>query len=165
MPIRPENRARYPKDWPGISRQVRDHAGNRCEGSPAYPECRAENGRPHPVTGSSVVLTVAHLDHRPENVARSNLRAWCQRCHNTYDLPMRRAGIAARAKGATPHPCSDVFDTGPDGPETDCQGSADGARGQGASVSDQWLRRRFGPDGPDGPSSAGFHVRARGDGE
>lgn len=31
MPIRPENRARYPKDWKRISREVRESAGNRCE--------------------------------------------------------------------------------------------------------------------------------------
>lgn len=29
-----------------------------------------------------------------------NLRAWCQRCHNTYDGPARRAGIRARAFAA-----------------------------------------------------------------
>jgi len=28
---------------------------------------------------------------------KSNLRAWCQKCHNTYDAPMRRAGINERA--------------------------------------------------------------------
>ena len=45
-----------------------------------------------------MVLTVAHLDHQPENVDDDNLRAWCQKCHNTYDLPMRRAGINDRAR-------------------------------------------------------------------
>jgi 5-methylcytosine-specific restriction endonuclease McrA len=104
MPIRPENRARYPKDWAAISLEVRQAARWLCEGSPAYPDCRAENAMPHPVTGSRVVLTVAHLDHIPENVGepgnRPNLKAWCQRCHNTYDMAMRRAGIRARAKAA-----------------------------------------------------------------
>ncbi|MEL6218299.1 MAG: hypothetical protein AAFR79_07510 [Pseudomonadota bacterium] len=98
MPIRAENRARYPANWKQISKEIREAAGNRCEGSPLYPDCRAENGKPHPVTGSKVVLTVAHLDHQPENCDRSNLRAWCQRCHNAYDAPMRRKGIADRAK-------------------------------------------------------------------
>ncbi|MFZ2869640.1 hypothetical protein [Zavarzinia sp.] len=100
MPIRPENRARYPKDWPAISRRIRERAGSRCEGSPAFPNCRAVNGEPHPVTSSRVVLTVAHLDHQPENCADENLKAWCQRCHNTYDQPMRRAGIARRRREA-----------------------------------------------------------------
>ena len=102
MPIRPENRARYPKDWKAISLEVRQRAGGRCEGSPLYPDCRAADAFEHPVTGSIVVLTVAHLDHQPENNGepgdRPNLKAWCQRCHNAYDAPMRRAGIAARAK-------------------------------------------------------------------
>ncbi|MEM6743737.1 MAG: hypothetical protein AAF676_08375 [Pseudomonadota bacterium] len=96
MPIRPENRARYPADWPEISRAVREDAGWRCEGSPAFPDCRAENGKPHPVTGSKVVLTVAHLNHDPADCRRANLRAWCQRCHNVYDAPMRRHGIRRR---------------------------------------------------------------------
>lgn len=85
MPIRPENRARYPKDWKAISLRIRERAGNRCEGSPDFPDCRAENGRPHPETGSRVVLTVAHLDHTPENCADDNLKAMCQRCHLNYD--------------------------------------------------------------------------------
>lgn len=100
MPIRAENKARYPKDWPAISRQIRDRARNCCEGSPAFPDCRAENGQPHPATGSRVVLTVAHLDHQPENCDPENLRAWCQRCHNTYDAPMRRQGVQSRARSA-----------------------------------------------------------------
>lgn len=104
MPIRPEMKARYPKNWKDISKARREAAGNRCEGSPAYPDCRAENGKPHPVTGSTVVLTVAHLDHKPENCSAENLRAWCQRCHNTYDAPMRAAGRRARAAAAVPHP-------------------------------------------------------------
>lgn len=111
MPIRPENRARYPKDWKAISLEVREAAGWRCEGSPAYPDCRAENAKPHPGTGSIVVLTVAHLDHIPENCGepgdRPNLKAWCQRCHNTYDMPKRRAGIAERARDALG--CDDLF--------------------------------------------------------
>ena len=92
MPIRPENKARYPKDWKAISLSIRERAMQRCE------ECHASNGEPHPVTRSKVVLTVAHLDHQPENCAPSNLRAWCQRCHNRYDAPMRRAGIKERAR-------------------------------------------------------------------
>lgn len=99
MPIRPENRARYPKDWKAISLRIRsDRAGWKCEGSPAFPDCRAEQGCAHPVTGGTVVLTVGHLDHQPENCADDNLKAWCQRCHNVYDMPMRRAGIAERAR-------------------------------------------------------------------
>jgi len=94
MPISPENRARYPKDWKAISRRIREEARWRCEGVPQYPDCRAENGKHHPVTGSTVVLTVMHLDHQPENNARANLKAACQRCHNAYDAEHRRANAA-----------------------------------------------------------------------
>lgn len=85
MPIKPENRDRYPADWPEIRARIRARSGNCCEGSPAYPDCRARNGKPHPETGSIVVLTVGHLDHTPENCDDENLRHWCQRCHLTYD--------------------------------------------------------------------------------
>jgi hypothetical protein len=104
MPIRPENRARYPKDWKAISERIRfKRAANRCEckgecGLDHSGRCKAINKQPHPDTGSTVVLTVAHLDHEPENCGDLNLKAMCQRCHNRYDMPKRRAGIAERAR-------------------------------------------------------------------
>lgn len=86
MPIRPENRDRYPANWRSdIRPAILKRAGNRCEGSPRYPDCRACNREPHPITGSLVVLTITHLDHVPENCDPENLRAWCQRCHLQYD--------------------------------------------------------------------------------
>jgi len=93
MPIRPENRARYPRDWrSAIVPAIRARSGDHCEGSPAYPLCRAANGQPHPVTGSRVVLTVAHLDHDDLGTRDlTRLRHWCQRCHNTYDVKHRQA--------------------------------------------------------------------------
>lgn len=90
MPIRPENKARYPKDWPAISRATRDRAGNKCE------DCGVENYSIR--DGSKIVLTVAHLDHTPENCEPGNLKAWCQRCHNRYDAPMRARGIRERKR-------------------------------------------------------------------
>ena len=103
MPIRPENRARYPKDWKQIADGIRARAGNQCEGSPMYPDCRADNGQPHPVTGSRVVLTVAHLDHTPEHCEPHNLKAMCQRCHLTYDAEhhARTRYETRRAQAAT----------------------------------------------------------------
>ena len=94
MPIKAENLARYPKDWRNVVARIRERSGNACEGSPAYPDCRVPNGLPHHATGSIVVLTVAHLDHTPENCSDNNLKHWCQRCHNTYDLPTRRRNAA-----------------------------------------------------------------------
>ena len=107
-PIRPENRDRYPKDWAEISLQVRMDADWTCVGSPAFPDCRAENGKPHPVTGSLVVLTVGHLDHTPEHCERSNLRSWCQRCHLTYDAPHHRQTRVRSAYDAANTP--DLFE-------------------------------------------------------
>lgn len=95
MPIKPENKARYPSNWKQIVEQVRERSGNRCEGSPDYPDCRAANGEPHPETGSRVVLTTAHLDHTPEHCDLSNLRHWCQRCHLNYDKEHHANNIRA----------------------------------------------------------------------
>jgi len=106
VPIKKENAARYPKDWKQIRARILARAGQCCEGSPAFPTCRAPNGwlrnnRTGALTndgmlgesweladGDSVtliVLTIAHLDHTPENCTDDNLRAWCQKCHLAYD--------------------------------------------------------------------------------
>ena len=105
MPISKENMKRYPggsinsKEWKEIRAEILERSGNACEGSPEWPECRAANYSKHPVTGGNVVLTIAHLDHMPENSDRDNLRAWCQRCHNKYDQPHRQKNAAlTRAK-------------------------------------------------------------------
>lgn len=113
MPVRPENKDRYPLDWKQISVEVRERAGYRCE-------CEGECGRgthvgrcpnthkgPAYGTGSTVILTTAHLDHQPENNGepgtRPNLKAMCNGCHLHYDrfyhrataYRTRRAGKAA----------------------------------------------------------------------
>jgi hypothetical protein len=90
---------KYPPDWKAIRQEILERAGSQCEGSPRYPDCRAENGKPHPETRSKVVLTVAHLDHNTQNCDRGNLRAWCQRCHLTYDAKLH-AENAARTRKA-----------------------------------------------------------------
>lgn len=36
-----------------------------------------------------VVLTISHLDHFPMNCDPANLRALCQKCHNSWDAPHR----------------------------------------------------------------------------
>jgi hypothetical protein len=87
----PVDYRRYPANWEEISFAIRFvRAQHRCE------FCGAAHGELHPVTGSLVVLTVAHLgipkpdgtpgsksdlsDCRPENLA-----ALCQRCHLNFD--------------------------------------------------------------------------------
>ena len=81
MPIKTENKIRYPADWALISRFIRFYrAKNKCEW------CGALNHKPHPITGSRVVLTCAHVfDKRPENASLLNLAALCQRCHLNHD--------------------------------------------------------------------------------
>lgn len=101
MPVSRDAQRRYPggslrsREWLALRAAVLDRAANRCEGTPAWPDCRAANGARHPATGSIVVLTVAHMDHDPGNSAPDNLKALCQRCHNTYDAAHRRRNAAA----------------------------------------------------------------------
>jgi hypothetical protein len=85
MPIRAERKALYPSNWKALRAEVLSRASNACEGSPRFPECRAVNYEPHPVTGSKVVLTIAHLNHDETCADPAMLRAWCQRCHLVYD--------------------------------------------------------------------------------
>jgi len=79
MPVKPENRHRYPADWAAISLRIRAREKNRCK------FCGARNHEPNPETGSRVVLTVAHLNQIPEDCREENLAALCQRCHLRYD--------------------------------------------------------------------------------
>jgi hypothetical protein len=112
MPIRPENLARYPKDWKAIRARILQRAHYRCE----HDGCQAMHrelgywrgdewvrmsralrdagctagSRIACADGSEIkiimiVLTIAHLDHTPENCADDNLRAWCQKHHLRYD--------------------------------------------------------------------------------
>jgi hypothetical protein len=105
-------------EWCGVvnGRMIRrgtDRDGRRVyryADDPAFEDGRdARTGEYVPDTGEDtcdwrpavrVVLTVAHLDHQPENCARENLRALCQACHNAYDAPMRARGIAERKRAA-----------------------------------------------------------------
>lgn len=98
-PIRPENKKRYPANWlTEIRPRILDRAGNRCEGSPAFPECRVANYEPHPVTGSKVVLTIAHISEVVEDCSDGNLLALCQKCHNSMDAAMRQRNRRARER-------------------------------------------------------------------
>jgi hypothetical protein len=55
-----------------------------------------------------IVLTIAHLDHTPENCTPDNLRAWCQRCHLAYDAEHhRQTAYASRRAGRA---IGDLFD-------------------------------------------------------
>lgn len=107
MPIKKENLELYPKNWRKISWWIiHVRAQNKCEGVYENGEkCQAENHKPHPVTGKKVVLSVAHLDHNPRNsdqdltpeeaadLSKSNMRAFCQLCHNRWDREHRNESI------------------------------------------------------------------------
>ena len=87
MPIKPENKARYPKNWKDIRVRILQRANNRCE------FCGVENHtyRLNPKTGKNVyiVLTIAHMNDVIEDCSDGNLKALCQRCHNQYDAKSR----------------------------------------------------------------------------
>jgi glyoxylase-like metal-dependent hydrolase (beta-lactamase superfamily II) len=101
MPIRPSERHRYPQDWKTIRARILERAAQCCE------FCGIEHGaigrrrrdgtferfegREIEVASlegvrlTRIVLTIAHLDHTPENNDAANLRALCQRCHLLHD--------------------------------------------------------------------------------
>lgn len=63
-------------------------AGNRCEGSPRYPGCRARGGIAHPETDRPTTLHVINLE--PGNDGPGNKRVMCMRCVLAYDFPAHR---------------------------------------------------------------------------
>lgn len=92
MPIRPENKHRYPQHWKQLSNEIRFiRAAGRCEcegecGRGTHSgRCPNVHGKPAYGTGSLVVLTTAHLNHQPEDCDPANLKAMCQGCHLHYD--------------------------------------------------------------------------------
>lgn len=129
MPIKPENRARYPANWSteivprirardghrckfcgvrnhawGFRQQGGDHAGEFIDGGMTADEA-ADALYQFLGEGSGnrlirIVCTVAHLvDMNPEACDDGNLALLCQRCHNRHDQPHRQAN-AARTRDA-----------------------------------------------------------------
>jgi hypothetical protein len=119
MPIKPENRHRYPKDWPQIRAHILKRAGNTCEwvDKTTGRRCDAPHGElifrlrsnperwryPHggdcgeadpEYRGVVVVLTIAHLNHTPEDNRDENLKALCQLHHLRYDAVHHGANAA-----------------------------------------------------------------------
>ena len=106
-PIRPSEKARYPKDWKAISLRIRARSGGQCECEgecglhrvhPGPRRCTEFNGFKAEWAKGKVVLTVAHLDHQPENCADENLKAMCQRCHLRYDAKHHTEGRIKRKR-------------------------------------------------------------------
>lgn len=109
MPIRPCEKARYPKDWPAIRARIRERAGDKCEwcGAPNH-ELITRTPQGWFRHGSIeekwvyIVCTTAHLNHIPEDCRDENLAFLCQKCHNGYDAKHRAQGRKAREYEATP---------------------------------------------------------------
>jgi hypothetical protein len=108
MPISAKRMKEYPGgsinsvEWRWIRLCSLLRADFRCEGTPRYPDCRAEHGKPHPQTGSKVVLTIMHLDHDLRNDDPSNFKAGCQRCHLTYDASFHAKNAARTRREKSP---------------------------------------------------------------
>lgn len=130
MPVKPENKARYPHNWKEIRAAILHRAGHKCEfcgvqnhekvirgladgdipafiyaDTPDFTIFNAETGKEIGETGffwnngeTKIVLTIAHLDHTPENNDPENLRALCQRCHILYDRDHHAANAKATLK-------------------------------------------------------------------
>lgn len=124
-PIRPENKARYGEDWSAFSDRIRfGRAASRCEcegecGRNTHDgRCPNTHGGEAYGTGSTVVLTVAHLCHTPE--CRAHVKAMCQGCHLHYDkghhaetaarTREQQAGQFALIDRPAPTPCSGMPD-------------------------------------------------------
>lgn len=141
MPIKPENRSRYPANWTEIRASILERAGNCCE------QCKVTNGKRiargyGPFAGTfqtddaevydaetgehiarvrmseyqvknmvTIVLTIAHLDHRPENCDPVNLRALCQMHHLRHDAVHHAE--TARATRRERLAIADLFETEP----------------------------------------------------
>lgn len=108
-PIRESERARYPLNWKAISARIRVRAGGQCEcegecglhrTTHGPRRCTERHGAPAQWAKGRVVLTVAHLNHEPEDCRDENLKAMCQRCHLRYDTAhhQRNAARTRRAK-------------------------------------------------------------------
>ena len=76
----PMDRARYPDNWEKIALAVKTAAGWKCQ------KCGKQCRKPgEPFDTHKRTLTVAHLNHTPEDVREENLMAMCAPCHVRYD--------------------------------------------------------------------------------
>ena len=122
MPIKAENRHRYPSNWKQIRAEILGRAGQRCEqcgvpnrawrlpgfGAWTFDPATADEWSDEGRKATRIVLTIAHLDHTPENCDPTNLQALCQRCHLRYDIAHHQR--TAYATRRTPRALGDLFD-------------------------------------------------------
>ena len=76
----PMDKKRYPKEWKDIALSIKEKSGWCCQ------ICRKQCRRPgEPFDTQKRTLTVAHLNHKPEDIRPANLLAMCAPCHLRYD--------------------------------------------------------------------------------
>lgn len=89
----PMERERYPTDWKCIAFEVKERVGWKCQ------KCGKQCRKPgEPFDTHRRTLTVAHLNHTPEDVSEANLMAMCAPCHLRYDA-VHHAETRRRKKG------------------------------------------------------------------
>ena len=67
-------------DWKRIATEIKEAAGWKCQ------KCGKQCRRPgEPFDTHKRTLTVAHLNHTPEDIRPENLQAMCAPCHLRYD--------------------------------------------------------------------------------
>lgn len=71
---------RYPKNWKQIAFEIKDGSGWIC--AKCGKQCRKPG---EPFDTHKRTLTVAHLNHIPEDVSPDNLMPMCAPCHLRYD--------------------------------------------------------------------------------
>jgi hypothetical protein len=104
MPIRKTLRRWYGKAHRRRAQALKEAAGWRCQGA----GCERRHGdaivREDGTTGR-VVLTLAHLNHKPWDNRAANLRVLCQRCHLAHDQAehVRNAAATRARKTAEAH--------------------------------------------------------------
>lgn len=71
---------RYPLDWKQIAYEKKESVGWICEN--CGKQCRKPG---EPFDTHKRTLTVAHLNHMPDDIRPENLMAMCAPCHLRYD--------------------------------------------------------------------------------
>lgn len=103
MPIKPENKARYPKDWPQIVARIRDRAGNKCE------ECGVLNGALGCRNGHGKFIPAIPLgdDGLRLQWPKPGQRAWCDDGDFRLFQKIIRIVCTTAHLDHTPENCSD----------------------------------------------------------
>jgi hypothetical protein len=90
----PMQRHLYPSNWESLAYSIKKEAGWICQQCQRI--CRKSGetkdeflkriGSAQEIKIGQYTLTVAHLNHKPSDCSKSNLKALCAVCHCRYDL-------------------------------------------------------------------------------